>query len=104
MMILNNTTMLHLSDLFVMEHFVVEPANYPCGKREATIFKVKSINGDLVAEFWTNRICPNILYSLHEPIDGAVVHKKSGENVMFNHLNTKNYAYEIIECVTEEYK
>ena len=104
MMLKTDTPMLHLRNLFVARNYAVEPANYPCGAVEATTYKVISINGDLVAEFWTTAICSNILDSLYEPVHGAVVYTKSGEKIWFDDLNTKNYALDVMECVTNEYK
>lgn len=103
MMLRTDTPMLHLRNLFVARNYVVEPANYP-NAYEATTYKVTSIYGDLVAEFWTTAPCPNILDSLYEPVHGAVVYTKSGEKIWFDDLNTKNYALDVMDCVMKEWK
>ncbi|MBR4316142.1 MAG: hypothetical protein IKP65_04135 [Alphaproteobacteria bacterium] len=100
MMLQTNTTMLQMRDAFVLKHYDVEPANYP-NAFEATTYKVTSIYDELVAEFWTTVPCPNILDSVYEHVHGAVVYTKSGEKIWFNDLNTKNYAIDVIECVTK---
>lgn len=103
-MLRTDTPMLHLRNLFVARNYAVEPANYPCGAVEATTYKVISIYGELVAEFWTTSPCPNILDSLYKPVHGAVVYTKSGEKILFDDLNTRNYSLDVMECVTNEYK